>query len=482
MSQTSATKTQTSVPPEVQHSNPSGFRRERLFHLQMLLLGDLGMGLLSFWLAVELRSYLPHIHGRVTPTTAIVSLLLFAGALLLSYFRRPQHRSLRVGTFFSSIIMALICILSILFLARVEGQQVSRPILLIFSAIAALTLEIWHGLLAPHLSRYSKQNPCRLIVSGEPQRVQVLSSQLNRFERIRVTELTCADPQSAASIHQTLNRIGQYLRTHPVDTILLAPDPLAMTPALSELYRGIIQLCEQTGTELCIDANWLDSSVHVELDHIGTSPVIAFSFNAARAWALLCKRLIDICLSSVLLVVLSPVLLLVALAIKMDSPGTVIFKQTRCGLRGRLFVIYKFRSMVVEAESLKSKLLSHNEMSGPIFKMSFDPRVTRVGYWLRRTSLDEIPQLFNVLRGDMSLVGPRPPLPSEVQEYRTTFFRRLGMKPGITGLWQVSGRNQIQSFQQWVELDNYYISSWSLFLDFKIMLKTIWVVLKLTGK
>jgi lipopolysaccharide/colanic/teichoic acid biosynthesis glycosyltransferase len=162
--------------------------------------------------------------------------------------------------------------------------------------------------------------------------------------------------------------------------------------------------------------------------------------------------------------------------IRLDSAGPAIYQQTRCGLNGRRFTFYKFRSMVQGAEGMKEDLADHNLMDGPVFKMKNDPRVTRVGRILRKTSLDELPQIYNVLRGEMSFVGPRPPLPEEVEKYEGWQRRKLSMKPGITGLWQVSGRNQID-FDQWMKLDLEYIDNWSLWLDFKILLKTIPIVI-----
>lgn len=195
-----------------------------------------------------------------------------------------------------------------------------------------------------------------------------------------------------------------------------------------------------------------------------------------------CKRAIDVFGSLAGLALLAPVLLLVAIAIKLDSPGAVIFKQRRVGLDGAEFDMYKFRSMVVEAEAMKADLLALNEMKdGPIFKMARDPRVTRVGRFIRRTSLDEFPQLVNVLSGKMSLVGPRPPLPSEVAYYTAEQRQRLSVIPGATGLWQVSGRSNLESFRTMVGLDLEYIRNWSLVSDLRIIFKTVLVVLKMEG-
>lgn len=199
-------------------------------------------------------------------------------------------------------------------------------------------------------------------------------------------------------------------------------------------------------------------------------------------WRRVCKRMIDVCGALTGLVLLAPVLLMVAIAIKLDSPGPVIFRQRRVGLNGQDFDMYKFRSMVIDAEARKADLMAFNEMKdGPIFKMARDPRVTRTGRFIRRTSLDEFPQLINILLGDMSLVGPRPPLPSEVVHYSQEQWQRLSVIPGATGLWQVSGRSNLDSFKSMVSLDLTYIRNWSIVSDIKILLKTVKVVLKMEG-
>jgi exopolysaccharide biosynthesis polyprenyl glycosylphosphotransferase len=198
-------------------------------------------------------------------------------------------------------------------------------------------------------------------------------------------------------------------------------------------------------------------------------------------WARDLKRLIDITVSAGLLVVLAPLLLAIAIAIRLTSRGPAIFAHTRCGLGGRLFRFHKFRSMVVDAEARKRELLHLNEMEGAAFKITRDPRITRLGRFLRKYSLDELPQLWNVLVGEMSLVGPRPPTPGEVLTYTPRQAQRLSVVPGITGLWQVSGRNSLTNFEQWVELDLAYIKQWSLWLDLRILARTLPVVLRAKG-
>lgn len=191
---------------------------------------------------------------------------------------------------------------------------------------------------------------------------------------------------------------------------------------------------------------------------------------------LLMKRVLDTALSIIVLIMLSPLMLLVALLIKLTSPGPVFFSQNRVGMNQRQFRLYKFRSMVADAEARKLELQHLNERDGPAFKMENDPRTTRIGRFIRKTSIDELPQLFNVLSGEMSLVGPRPPLPDEVKRYEWLFRKRLSVKPGITCIWQISGRNNV-SFDRWMEMDHEYVENWSLWLDLKILFMTVPAVL-----
>ena len=194
-----------------------------------------------------------------------------------------------------------------------------------------------------------------------------------------------------------------------------------------------------------------------------------------RYWVL--RRAQDIVFSLLALILLAPLALLIILAIVLDSPGDgVIFRQRRVGRDGKLFWLYKFRTMCPDAEEQLNELLSQNQMDGPVFKIKGDPRITRVGRFLRKTSLDELPQLLNVLRGDMSLVGTRPPTLDEYNQYESHHKRRLSMKPGITGLWQVSGRSNIEDFEEVVRLDVQYIDNWTLWEDIRILFKTVWVV------
>jgi exopolysaccharide biosynthesis polyprenyl glycosylphosphotransferase len=210
----------------------------------------------------------------------------------------------------------------------------------------------------------------------------------------------------------------------------------------------------------------------ITLDRLEHLPLLTFSRAPENEYLLFFKRAFDLGLAVLLLLVTAPLMALIALLVRLTSPGPVIYRQWRCGLNGRTFQLYKFRSMYHDAERDQG-LLSHlNEADGPVFKIARDPRVTPLGRFLRKTSLDELPQLLNILKGDMSFVGPRPPLPEEVARYERWQRRRLRMKPGLTCLWALEGRSEL-SFARWMKLDMDYIDHWSLGLDFKILLRTI---------
>jgi exopolysaccharide biosynthesis polyprenyl glycosylphosphotransferase len=247
------------------------------------------------------------------------------------------------------------------------------------------------------------------------------------------------------------------------------------------VIQDIIRLCEIEGVEVWLLGSFFKTSVaRARVDEFQDLPMLTFSTTPSASWALFTKRLLDLAGSFVLLALTSPIILAAALAIKWTSPGTIIFRQERCTLYGRTFTMYKFRTMVDEAEQLRTELEARNEQAGPVFKIREDPRITPVGRFIRRYSIDELPQLINVLKGDMSLVGPRPPIPSEVAKYESWQRRRLSMRSGITCIWQTMGRNEV-TFEDWMKLDLEYIDRWSLLLDAQILLRTPAVVLRGTG-
>jgi len=245
--------------------------------------------------------------------------------------------------------------------------------------------------------------------------------------------------------------------------------------------ESLLLLLEEQGirTRLALDL-FPHAKARVQVGTFEEMPLLTYSTTPTSELRLIGKRLMDVAISVVVLGLALPAMLIIAAVIKMVYGGTVLYRQTRCGLYGRRFTLVKFRTMVEDAEQQQSHLSHLNEMTGPVFKMKQDPRVTPMGRWLRRLSLDELPQLWNVLKGDMSLVGPRPPVPQEVSSYQRWQRRRLSMRPGLTCLWQVQGRNDLD-FDRWMELDLEYIDNWSPLLDIKILAKTIPVVLSGRG-
>lgn len=244
-----------------------------------------------------------------------------------------------------------------------------------------------------------------------------------------------------------------------------------------------IDICLDMGVSVRIIVKLFQAhGAHRYVSSVGTYPVVTYHRVCLDDSSKALKRIIDIIGSLIGIIVFSPFMLIAAIAIKLDSKGPVIFKQKRAGINGSIFEMYKFRSMCVDAEELKAKLQEQNEVKdGLMFKIKDDPRITKVGKFIRKTSIDELPQFFNVLFGSMSLVGTRPPTLDEVEKYERTHWRRMSIKPGITGMWQVSGRSQITDFEKIVELDTEYIDNWSIWLDFKIMLKTVTSLLQRKG-
>ena len=245
----------------------------------------------------------------------------------------------------------------------------------------------------------------------------------------------------------------------------------------------MMDVCSDYGITFRLSSSFLSrmsSSTYVR--YFDTNPVLTMSNMPTNYVGMLAKRLIDVLFSSCVIIIGFPFFFIIALLIKFDSKGPVFFKQKRSGLRGKEFDVYKFRTMVVNAEALQKDLMDKNEMSGPVFKMTNDPRITRVGHFLRKTGIDEFPQFLNVFIGNMSIVGPRPPLPKEVAQYERWQMRRLAMKPGITCLWQVAPNRNSISFEDWMRMDMEYIDNWSLVLDIIIIIKTATAVFRADGK
>ncbi len=250
-----------------------------------------------------------------------------------------------------------------------------------------------------------------------------------------------------------------------------------------EEIKNLIYTCEEIGVIFRLQSSFVHMpSTRTHLTYYDGIPFLTFTNTPANQFSHHWKFVVDILASFFILLIWAPVIVVIAIVIKTSSKGPVIFKQKRVGLRGRIFEIYKFRTMVNDAEKQRAFLEMQNEMDGPAFKMKNDPRITKVGGILRKTGLDEIPQFFNVLNGDMSLVGPRPPLPSEVSKYERWQLRRLSMRPGITCIWQIAPNRNNINFNEWMKLDLQYIDSWSLKLDMILLIKTVQTVIRGSGQ
>lgn len=245
--------------------------------------------------------------------------------------------------------------------------------------------------------------------------------------------------------------------------------------------ESLVKSCQEIGVVFRLQSDLSPINMTKAQTSLRDMPFITYSNVPSDYFGVAWKSLSDITFSIIILVILSPFMLGIAIAIKLTSQGPVFFKQVRVGLRGRQFYLYKFRTMVVNAEALKKKLMDKNEMDGPVFKIKNDPRITPIGRLLRKTGLDELPQFFNVLKGEMSLIGPRPPLPEEVKKYERWQLRRLSVKPGITCTWQIVPNRNSVVFEQWMKLDLAYIDNWSPKLDIELFFKTVKTVIKGSG-
>ena len=280
---------------------------------------------------------------------------------------------------------------------------------------------------------------------------------------------------SSGDVVGTLDTLFQHARKQFVDEIFFA------TPCERGVMQSVLEQARTHGVDLRVVPDMYDGLAwNSPIEYIGQFPTVPLHCGHVPEIALVLKRCLDILLSSLALIVLSPVLLTIAIFVKFDSRGPVFYWSERIGKKARVFRCVKFRTMVRDADKRRADIMHMNERDGVLFKISNDPRITRIGRFLRKYSLDELPQFFNVLRGDMSIVGPRPPIASEVREYKLSHLRRLDVTPGITGLWQVQGR-QDPSFDSYISLDVTYIENWSIWLDLKIILRTIAVVFAGTG-
>jgi exopolysaccharide biosynthesis polyprenyl glycosylphosphotransferase len=370
------------------------------------------------------------------------------------------------------------------FLYSFRAEYVSRSFVVLFALCECVFLFLgrwwlWPGgrKLQPHSHRQR-----RFLIAGTGDSAQELALRLrqdltaeNHVIGFIATDATPPESIDGIPVFST-HQASDILVRDIVDEVHFAVNKYE----LADLEMFVVR-CQQEGIQVRLCLDFLPRTVsRVYLEHLQEIPLLTLSSTPDDQWLLFIKRVLDVVIATLTLIVVAPLMVAIAVLVRITSAGPVLYKQTRCGLGGRPFTLYKLRSMVENADEMLDDLTQHNELDGPVFKMSSDPRCTPIGRWMRKWSLDEIPQLWNVLRGDMSLVGPRPPIPDEVAKYETWHRRRLRMRPGLTCLWVVQGRNHVK-FERWMQLDMDYIDHWSLWLDLKILLRSIPVVLSGRG-
>jgi exopolysaccharide biosynthesis polyprenyl glycosylphosphotransferase len=393
---------------------------------------------------------------------------------------RTRAYSKSVSIIFKVGILSFFALSSIIFIQKY--QLTSRFFIGLFTIVSMFFLVIGKKALSSFLSwiHLRGYNQINLLVVGTGRRARefIKAIKMNNSWGFHIVGLIDDDHGMFGKKIEGYRVLGRLqdipfiIRWKVIDRVIFVVPRLWLN-RLDE----VILACEREGIATSISMDLYDLRIaKIRQTDFNGFPLLEFETFSAKEWQLFIKRTFDVVVSVAGLMVISPLFLITSIIIKITSPGPIFFKQIRSGLNGRKFTLFKFRSMHVNAEMKKRELEKANEMDGPVFKMKRDPRITKFGRFIRKFSIDELPQLFNVLKGDMSIVGPRPPLPVEVELYQLWQRRRLSLKPGLTCIWQVSGRNNI-SFNRWMEMDLKYIDEWSLWLDFKIFIKTFFVVL-----
>jgi exopolysaccharide biosynthesis polyprenyl glycosylphosphotransferase len=464
--------------------------RYNRFAAGLFLAADATLAFGAFGVAIYVRTRIlsPTALYPVSNYAWIVPLaagLWVAVGLLIGVYREIQAENLRRALWdpLRVAVIATTLLFAVTFAFKLE--YISRLLLGLFALAdfaAVAGFRLLARLASPGLRRRFAGPRHVLIVGRTPEAAEIArliesdarqSLALVGFAEIPPREdRPPASPLLASYPVYALDRLRDILHKQVIDEVVFA----VSKDQLDSLQEAFL-ICEEEGVKTRLVLSFfphLISKVHLE--RMGEWPLLTFSTTPLNEDLLLLKRVLDFMMALVLLVVLSPLFLVLALAIKLTSRGPIFHRQTRSGLGGRKFRLYKFRSMRADAERERRELEPLNEMDGPVFKIRNDPRLTPLGRFMRRFSLDELPQLANILQGEMSFVGPRPPLPEEVERYAPWQRRRLRMQPGLTCLWALAGRNQL-SFERWMELDLEYIDNWSPALDWKILLKTIPVVL-----
>jgi exopolysaccharide biosynthesis polyprenyl glycosylphosphotransferase len=356
-----------------------------------------------------------------------------------------------------------------------ETQTIARSVIILFGAISFVLVALKEELLRSWLESELGQAQLKrkLILLGTPEETTRLRTELLSSQRDGLTVVALLNINDAP-----VEQLVELLHEHSANGVILA----AQHTYFGQIEQAI-EVCEREGVEVWLLADFFKTQIsQTSVDDFYGRPMLVFRSVPETSWEAVAKQVLDFVGAFVLVSLFSWLILAIAVLIRLTSPGPILFRQRRSGLNGEPFTMLKFRSMVTDAEQRKHELEALNEMSGPVFKVTNDPRITPIGRFLRKYSFDELPQLFNVLRGEMSLVGPRPLPVDEVRRFDDPAHRRrLSVRPGLTCTWQISGRNQVRDFKEWVRLDLEYIDNWSLWLDLKILLRTIPVVLLGTG-
>ncbi len=382
-------------------------------------------------------------------------------------------------------------LISISFLSKTELFYRSTIIAFISISYFLLLLKRWLVKFYLENIRRKGRNTRYIMIIGSKKRAQKLMDEFKHHEEygylvthVLEPDLSLAGKMFNDILIEPINNLNEILLNEPIDEVFFA-----LPPKKIEKFSEKLDYLHSLGINFHIMVNLdafskgiKDLNVEPFMDEWYKLPMISFNPVDKKLFKLLIKTYFEFILSLFIIILFLPIFLIAPIIIKLTSKGPIFFSQTRVGYHGRKFQLLKFRTMDVNAESKLNELMDKNEQSGPAFKMENDPRITVIGKFLRKFSLDELPQLYNVIKGDMNLVGPRPPIISEVKQYKPEWHRRLNMKPGITGLWQVSGRNEIINFEDWVSLDLKYIDEWTLKLDIIIILKTIPRMLGGSGK
>jgi exopolysaccharide biosynthesis polyprenyl glycosylphosphotransferase len=367
----------------------------------------------------------------------------------------------------------------------VKAEDIPRSVVLLTVALVTVALSLRRLIYRVLLYRRFERGigTRNVLIVGSGPEARALGHHLESIRHLGYIFKGCIDfpvegsgfNASSSDLSDSLETLFQNARKQFVDEIFFA------TPCERGIIQNVLAQARIHGIDLRVVPDLYDGlALNSPIEYIGQFPTIPLHRGHIPEVGLILKRMLDIVLSSAAIAVLSPVLLAIAIAIKLDSHGPVFYSSERLGKKGRVFPCTKFRTMVRDAEKKRAEIMHMNERDGVLFKVTNDPRITKLGRILRKYSLDELPQFFNVLRGDMSIVGPRPPLASEVKEYQLSHLRRLDVTPGVTGLWQVQAR-QDPSFDSYISLDVAYIENWSLWLDLQIIVRTVGVVFEGTG-